>query len=99
MNFVLASWKQDGKCGIDWIHLDTVGQREVQQAYGTLSNQFHESAHNHLENDHSTLYKIRSIICKRVMEVARKTEKNKRGEGTELRHASLQVDTFTVSSV
>ena len=77
--------------------LDSLGYcwtEEVQEAYETLSKQLHESAHNHLENDHSTLYKIRSIICKRVMEVARKTEKNKRGEGTELRHASLQVDTL-----
>merc|ERR1711988_676875 len=53
----------------------------------------------HLEKAHSTLYKIRSIICKRVLDIKDIHEKRMKSDSASLRHASLQVNSNRISSV
>ena len=64
-----------------------------------LSKDIHKSANQHLEKSHSTSYKMRSFICKRVLDSIEQHSEKIKDDGAALRHASLQVNSHRVSSV
>ena len=71
----------------------------VRKAYAELSKDIHKSANQHLEKSHSTSYKMRSFICKRVLDSIEQHSEKIKDDGAALRHASLQVNSHRVSSV
>ena len=82
--------------------LDSLGycwNDEVRKAYAELSKDIHKSANQHLEKSHSTSYKMRSFICKRVLDSIDQHSEKIKDDGAALRHASLQVNSHRVSSV
>ena len=82
--------------------LDSLGycwNDEVRKAYAELSKDIHKSANQHLEKSHSTSYKMRSFICKRVLDSIDQHSEKIKDDGAALRHASLQVHSHRVSSV